>query len=610
MRLILFLYLSFYGLNLSAESDIETLTHLLTDWDPNSLARVQQLEELSFRTKSKEVSLRLALILAFTPEANLKVKPYVYANFALQHRKELQIDDLFSLYRIAGDGHYQDSDFRKAHKIYNTAIADKLIENKDREYFVYKNAWALLNLKQPRAAYQALKQWLEKNEPSFLRPPMMVDLGRSWGEAVFEKSKLISTADLYKPKSELESQQIVEGLLKSLQRSPTQIDLFYKIYFAQNSASATLATVFEHPLIQKKGPCEIMNMKKFMQAQQMKIVLILPKLNECSVSLLQATSKISNQAYNEVADWMQFFELDVLQQWTVVRLLGQAKQLPKACDASFKMVPQILKTRPEWTSEWSKDLIRDCQKGISGNSFEQKILEQAAAWKTLHLQESLMALNSLSLDTKKSLLQAWFENQPPKTETDQQLLLLALSGKPEQNQKTLEELCPPTEIRCTLLWTQQLIQSPQILKNIIDQDGFLQKPNSPLFNFITTYKEFLNDRENKTLSPPKTPIEFKNSQLNVDVETLMEITNYRQKIILENIENEKTAIEALAVFQQQSSITGKHKWFSRAALNKAQYEISQVALHIKNQISALGKTKEEKKQWQLIAKTLNKWVLR
>jgi hypothetical protein len=593
-----------------ALTENEELTALLTNWDPQSLQRVQKMEELSSRTKSDEVALELALILAYAPETHLKVKPHLYADFALKHRKDLNVEDLFSLYRIAGDGFYENLEFKKARAIYQQAIADVKIEAKDREYFVYKNAWAHLNLLEPDQAYLILKKWLLEGGSTLLRNPMMVDLGRSWGEDTFGKNKLASS-DLYTPQNESERQQLTEGILKALQRAPSQTEIFYKTFFAQEWSLLNLPTIIESPVIQKKGPCEIMNMKNKMSANLQQDSQLLAPLNSCAITLLKA-KKTSSHAYREISQSMQLHTLTPIEQWTVARLEDAAKRPAAACEISLKMIPTMLDVKPEWISHWWEDASSFCDRGLVREDFQTKVLAQTSAWPKLGLKNTLIQSSQLTLATKKTLLQAWESGSPSSTDDDRKIISeLMASTDIKEKSKTLNELCPMEKKSCMELWDRQLDVSPQLLIDLIDGSTPVNKDsNSEAIRFVSEFRDYLatsGDAEVKNLNVPPAIVKAPIAQ---DIAVLQSLESYRrQQVAIPSLE-EENAIQALSDFQTQSALGTRHKWSSKSARDKAKREISLVAIYLKNQTSLLGSSKEEKMQWKQIGQAMNKWVVR
>ena len=83
---------------------------------------VKQLEEIYQKTWQVDVQISAAYVLSTAPENQLKIPPFVYADFVLRNDKNLNLNQRSQLIKIAGDGLYKDGKFKSAMKWYQACL--------------------------------------------------------------------------------------------------------------------------------------------------------------------------------------------------------------------------------------------------------------------------------------------------------------------------------------------------------------------------------------------------------------------------------------------------------------------------------------------------------
>lgn len=591
------LFLCQFGL---AGTEQEQLASLLTNWKTEQSKSIAPLEALFRASKSQEIKNQIALVLAYVPEAQLQQKPHSYAHYAIESKRD--IPDPFSLYRIAGDGFYQNQEFLKASGIYTKASVLPSISNQDRDYFRYKNAWTYLNLKNPRKAFAILSLALKQSATDVLRQPMITDLGRIFGEGALEKNELPPKKEWFTPSSPSEAQWFVEGIGKAFQRSPQKFSKFYEISFQQPWMEGAIPFVFEVEDVIARGACEVMKMRESMHSSVQKNIRLLPYISLCAEKLLNELST-PQKAYLDVAKWFAMFELDVLQTWTLQKLFSKSKNTILACRGATENVEKITRQQPLWLITWLQESALDCKNADRLKDFEEKLSLQHEAWPKGEAQVSLLAIPELSYSLKLSILKNWSAVLSQK-EAQNLLAELAKTVSVKEGSDLLIENCPTTASVCLGLWEQKSRESLDWIRYWLDSDKIPSVKDHAILAAWLTLRAQINDPStvlneleiSKTLQP-----------VGEDIRNLQAMEKNREALKSLEEASDEVFLQKLSHFQDQAKELARVAWTTQLTKSRAQQEVAKTAQLWQDQLQQRGKTADERAQWRQLAKIVHKW---
>lgn len=630
--------LSFFVFNLFSTaaagwtmSDEDRLTAILSVQE-QSAQSIKQLEELHRSTKSPTVALKSAYVLAQSPTKWLSLSPSFYAEFYLKNDVCHKSEDCFSLYRAAGDGNFEKLNFKKASAWYEKGIADDKLAEKDREYLVYKNAWSNLNGKNPQKAFEILNDWLLVHTTSLLREPMMMDLGRIYGEMVFEKGLKVSTEKV-KFQNLQDSKNFVEGLAKSFRRLKniqTRRERFYEVLLQEPWGIEGLQTLWNLEAFRKAPGCEVMVVEPYVPATYRKEIRWAPYLQKCAIHVSDST-KVNAADKSKLLQWMSEVSLDSMGLWGQAKLYAQLGKSTKSCEQFSQMAPQILiaQTLPNetetWVSSWLADYIKTCSQGTEAALFTKTIQEQRTQLQKNRLLGIVIESSLVAADLKLELLKTWASEERQNALGSIHVFLS--QKKPDEYETFLVQLCPLTQTECKPLWWKHLdageVDEPSVKRVAENWDAFKEK----ILTDENSKKQWMTAFAVSSVDLPSSSDDFivaaKNLRMSFHDGTEVKVSEaFGTLPVIQDLQllqtlgkpaeldppmSDEAMIGAIAEFQKTAGRMTKRKWSHEELKKSAQKKLSEHALFWQEQVRQRGNTPAEKKEWKQVAALIKKW---
>lgn len=624
MRLICLIF--FCTTRVLAQSSEESLTEILTVWKNNPEAAASRLENLHQTTSSSKVSLASARLLAQAPVAHLKTKPALYAEYYLKNSSCADSKECFSLYRTVGDAYFESLDFKKAILWFSKGSKEDLIEDRDREYLVYKTAWAHLNANEAKPAYDLLLNWIVRKPDGLLREPMLVDLGRVYGEMLFSSAK---SSVLPPPSLPTVSEMkfFSEGVLKSFLRSKPSVsakESLYRTLLSKDLADQGVAVLVSSSVLTQAAPCEVMNVKPFMATERETDVRWYPFLQNCAVALLKSPKAESPEHFKILARWYQKMSNDLMNRWTLAKLFIKGRETELGCELYATESDSVVKAMPEWSKSWAQDFIDSC-----GASASLKIAVQTRMREWDQQGLLTLALNSsgVPLTTKTE----WMKNKPLplSTETKTSVTSLIQSFTDVEFFENYRNLCPPNEDGCAALAFERLRTARKPLDRVL---------TSYIMEFWSDFRTYSNgSSEAQALLFEKTlelkPPTYPDDPLFTDVqkiESLLKSDTFEfeslktvwalpvgedlkliQKIEVLPMSASMTDEELIATvtdFQKVAKTNGDYPWKTKWSRRLAQKKLALSVQAFDAAAKSRGKTADERREWKNVGRLLKRWV--
>lgn len=631
MRLVCNIILFVFANAVFAETqttDVDRLTELLASGQ-TSQASIRQMEDLHQSTQTPSVAIKTAYVLAQSPASWLQQKPSVYAEFFLKKDSCVKAEDCFSLYRIAGDGHFESLRFSKASFWYEKGIADTKVDPKDREYLVYKNAWAYLNAKNPQKAFFILADWLNTHPSMLLREPMMTDLGRIYGEMVFVKNKDASAMlNRLKTTQPQDAKVLLEGVLKAFSRISSGNkgrELLYSILLRNSWSQEGLELLFTSQVFKETTPCEVMLAEPFVAKNQRSDVRWEPFLQKCAVFLSESGKKIKSQEFSRLAKWMGEVPMSLMGEWGRAKMLLLSGDSFQGCIQFSQMALQVLSSENSWKTSWLQDAINSCANLSEGAEFTKMIQAQRDILQKQNLLSAITQSSKVALPLKIELLKAWMTSD---SQAALQEMSVVLADQPIKSRKSvLEQLCPVSEKSCGPLWwnilrgeelnentLSQMVQAWDSIKNNLLNDEkqksqFAAALMTSGVSLGSTSDDFLEQIQQvreafETGAELRLKADFSQMPAAQDALVLQGLGQPPQD--MPEVLNEEL-ITSLQKFQETANEFKKRVWSHGGLKKRAQQKIAQWAVYWQKQI-ALRKAKgAEKQEWKQVAGLLKKW---
>jgi hypothetical protein len=187
------------------------------------LTQLHRDPALGFKTAEREykeakdtaTAARLATMLAFAPAGQSETPAYLYAQFAFFNDRTLSRDLKVKLAKLAGEGLFNQSQFKKTARIFERALRIPDLSIDEREYFHYQLAWCDLNMKNPENAVQRLADWTSGCPECRLHKEMITDLGKAFAESKVKAGDIVR-----KLASDSDREAFMDGYVAEIHRTP------------------------------------------------------------------------------------------------------------------------------------------------------------------------------------------------------------------------------------------------------------------------------------------------------------------------------------------------------------------------------------------------------
>lgn len=288
-----------------------------------------QAEDLYRSTKDSDKAARLATILSFAPESELKGKPHHYAHFAFIHDKSAPKEIHLKLAKLAGEGFFTHGEFRKAKLIFSKVLREDDLSLDDQEYFTYQLAWCEINLNQYERAVSRFFDWFEKCPSCRLHREMVIDFGKSYAGLKRRETKWFKALA-----NDEDVKSFVDGFASEVLRNSSAKSLqMGSVLDGQSTTKEWLRLIFSDSRFKDFGPCRRLAALENTDSELWPKEEVRSDLLQCSLSGLKKKSFPWNQI---LEIYLQIPGLSANDLFMIAEIQERLSQLEQSCKSRIR----------------------------------------------------------------------------------------------------------------------------------------------------------------------------------------------------------------------------------------------------------------------------------